>query len=171
MEPGVHFDPSKTSPHAASYAAQRNLYADSSLQDLEVEECDMPDAYPRDKTDTNYTNYLGRPKRSDGTYTHPVCHYEICMCRKVRLMLATDGKSTVTALLSKKGGRWFPVRPGPSLLKKPAPTPSYSAPPAIFLSAAIPPPFSIASAASFSSHGIPLSNPLLNNTQELPSTS
>lgn len=46
METGMHFDPSKTSAHAASYTSQRIFYAEFCLQDFEVEEWEVLGVYP-----------------------------------------------------------------------------------------------------------------------------
>lgn len=167
----MHFDPSKTSARAASFAAQRIYHADVSLQDLEVQEWAVPGAYPRAKPDQYFTNFLRQPKRSDGTTPTPVSITRSAIHSKVRLMLARDGESAVTAPLFKKGGRRSPVRRAGSSLKNAPHSARYPALPTIFSSTAIPPPSTIASAASFSSNGTSLSNPLSNSTQELPSTS
>lgn len=77
MNPGVHYSPNKTSAQAASFAAQRVFYADAALQDLEVEEWDVPGAYAPGKSDPKHSNFLRQPRRSDGTLAYSNFHYEI----------------------------------------------------------------------------------------------
>lgn len=77
MVPNVHFYPSETSAQNSSYAAQRLFYARAALSGDSFEEKDVPGSYPRAKTDPNLTNYLRQPRCSDGTPTHPGCHFQI----------------------------------------------------------------------------------------------
>lgn len=82
MLPGIHFDPAKTFAQSPSYVAQRLFYAHVAVNGEELEEWNVPAAYPRAETDPNFVNFLRQPKRSDGSLTFPGCHFQICRAQQ-----------------------------------------------------------------------------------------
>jgi hypothetical protein len=71
MIPGVHYDPSRTAALTPSHTAMRLVFATAALQNEHLEIYDVPGAYPRADSDSNFTVYMVQPPRSDGTYTLP----------------------------------------------------------------------------------------------------
>lgn len=77
MIPSLHYDLSNVASQTPPYTAKRFVYTKAALTGDIFEEYDVPAAYPRAKSDPNFTIYPLQPLRSDGIFNRPRCHFEL----------------------------------------------------------------------------------------------
>lgn len=78
MIPNVHYYPTKTASQNPFYAAQRLFTPMPLSRETSTRNgmCQMP--FLEHQQTQTFTNYPRQPCRSDGTFTHPGCHFKIC---------------------------------------------------------------------------------------------